>query len=430
VETDSQPEVETNITSRALEESDLSADQVAVYEPLKKWVFKGTLVPGQQNPLLLTMGGFAGCGKTSLLSILARNLGKIRAAFCALTGKAAGVLRKKLRAVGFNTSGDNYCGTIHGLIYAPIQDKRTGRVYYSKKTSLDYDVIVVDESSMISKDIYEDLAEYGLPILAVGDHGQLEPMSKGFNLMEHPLLRLEKIHRQAEDNPIIRLAEVIRKTGKIHRELADGVFVRIAAKAGLKEELRRLFDKDKPVESLFDQAVLTYTNYARTRINSMVRHFRFGSSPELPQKYDQVICLRNARVGGRDGPKVFNGMRGYMRADSVVLETNRNLQKAKILFPDEELTISENVSRWQFGREKTFSNFQDLHVHGLHPKHWNEVGMLIDYGYCLTTHKAQGSQFSDVVVCYERPSIVDDEGFRRWLYTSVSRSSDKLVILM
>ena len=56
---------------------------------------------------------------------------------------------------------------------------------------------------MVNEDIFKDLLSYNIPIIAVGDHVQLAPIEGMFNLMEKPQLRLENIHRQEENNPIM-----------------------------------------------------------------------------------------------------------------------------------------------------------------------------------------------------------------------------------
>ena len=63
--------------------------------------------------------------------------------------------------------------------------------------------------------MFEDLKSFGVPILAVGDHGQLPPVRGTFNLMEKPDIRLTKIHRQAENDPIVRLSILAREEGQI-----------------------------------------------------------------------------------------------------------------------------------------------------------------------------------------------------------------------
>ena len=58
---------------------------------------------------------------------------------------------------------------------------------------------------------FHDLLSFGLPVLFVGDHGQLEPIGTSAGLMADPHVRLETIHRQARGNPILRLATALRE---------------------------------------------------------------------------------------------------------------------------------------------------------------------------------------------------------------------------
>src|SRR5208282_6828508 len=80
-------------------------------------------------------------------------------------------------------------------------------------------LIIVDEASMVADDMVRDLQSFHVPILAVGDHGQLPPVGGVGSLMKNPMLRLEQIHRQAEGNPIIALSKMIREQGRIPDEL-------------------------------------------------------------------------------------------------------------------------------------------------------------------------------------------------------------------
>ncbi len=90
----------------------------------------------------------------------------------------------------------------------------------------------------------------------------------------------------------------------------------------------------------------------------------------------------------------------------------------------------DNMLKYQFGFQKTFSSFQELENFGMEVKHWNEVGLLFDYGYAMTVHKAQGSQMNNVVLFNERPAPVSEDNYRRWLYTAVSRASTNLVVIL
>src|SRR5690606_24251481 len=187
--------------SAALREDDLSPDQMEVYEKLLRWA----LDPDHESQYL-TLGGYAGTGKSTLVALLARRLTETtRVAFCAYTGKAANVVQRKLAEAGVTPA---FCGTLHSLRYSAEVDGKTGRlVGFWPKDDLDADLVVVDEASMVGETIWSDLLQTGKKVLAVGDHGQLEPVEgEMISLVKDPVLRLEKIHRQAEGNPIIRFA--------------------------------------------------------------------------------------------------------------------------------------------------------------------------------------------------------------------------------
>lgn len=118
--------------------------------------------------------------------------------------------------------------TIHRLIYVPFK-KKGEQIRYVPRQGLEMaggepiSIIIVDEASMLDHLTNIDLRRYKVPILYVGDHGQLQPIGTDPGLMANPNFRLEQIHRQAWGNPIIRLAaafrEVIKRFGspeKIH----------------------------------------------------------------------------------------------------------------------------------------------------------------------------------------------------------------------
>lgn len=408
----------------------LSNDQEVAYNTIAKWLAEGGKVhPSQKNPLLLSLGGFAGTGKTTLVSTIAREFGTaIRFAFCALSGRAASVLGRKLQDQGIRFGdGGHYCGTIHGLIYRPIENEEGEVTFWARKETLDYDVIVLDEASMVSEDIFKDLASYGKEILAVGDHGQLPPIEGKFSLMREPNLRLEKIHRQAAENPIINLSMQVRERGRVPKNYKDNEHVSVIQKTDYVDLLRGIYQNVREPEQILDTAVLCYRNATRSRLNIMLRNMVFGSISPVPLSDDIVICLRNA-TNFRKEP-LYNGFRGYFVG--TVDETDEHFWGGKIRFPYEGIeTKAWNLLKYQFGYPKTFSSFSELEDFGMEIKHWSQAGLLFDYGYAMTVHKAQGSQMSNVILFNERPRPVSEDGYRRWLYTAITRSSDKLTIIL
>jgi exodeoxyribonuclease-5 len=362
------------------------------------------------------------------------------------------VLGNKLAKRGVKTtteveSDGHYCGTIHSLLYTPKIDSETGElVGWEKRGYVDHGLIVVDEASMVPREIYDDLEALGLPILAVGDHGQLAPVQgRDFNLMGAPDLRLERIHRQAEGNPVIQLSAEVRRTGRIDPGFADEKHIKIVPSwkdvgQTLKDIFLRPPEDHRQTLEVLDTAVLCYTNKTRMKINRTARQLRFGQGVSAdPMLGDVVVCLRNLHDLG-----IYNGFRGfYTSCPDVVSEHWYWIKKkqlrttsgphwiyGEIEFPQEDRLLTGTVSRYHFMRYYPIRQFDDLEEFCFFPRSWPEVGPLFDFGYGLTVHKAQGSQFSEVVLIYERPGPVSDENFRRWLYTAVTRASGRLTIAL
>jgi exodeoxyribonuclease-5 len=353
----------------------------------------------------MTMGGFAGTGKTHTIAHVVRSIDpekRPRIAFCAFTGKAASILRSKLEAVEAMES-DDFCGTIHSLIYNPIFNAQKQVIGYTKKepVDVDYKLIICDEASMIDEQIFTDLMSYSIPILAVGDHGQLPPVMGRFNLMEQPDIRLEKIHRQAKDNPIIRLSMMAREDGRIPvGEYGPGV-----RKVEGREELHAVDLAEKPL-------FLCGKNETRVRLNGFVRA-KLGIKSAAPVAGDVVICLKNNRFRN-----LFNGLTGRI----VDIESmQEHWYYASILIDGQPFPFSGKISRHQFNQRYPLREVPGLDA--------DEIGNLFDFGYCLTVHKAQGSESKNVVVIEERMSAQTDDTWRRWLYTAITRAKERLLIV-
>jgi exodeoxyribonuclease-5 len=493
----------------------LSNDQRDAYDDIMRWVERSYM--GDDSNPLLTLGGYAGTGKSTLVSLVAEQANL--PAFCAYTGKATSVLRRKLREAGTATVGAQrpgrdgapslerkpFCGTIHSLIYRPcaclepqpvalekpcpekncphetqwamggsvcggghvdlIEDEKafeklkakTKLIYAQKgpdgvciacgdrqwirREALDrhYDLIIVDEASMVDDKMLRDLLSYQIPILAVGDHGQLPPVGGSGSLMKAPMLRLERIHRQAEGNPIIALSKMIREEGRLPQaDLGDAV------RFGHLRFVDRILEEryeDASAERLLEMGLACYTNRRRVGLNTSVRRARgiARTGHELPVEGEHVVCLRNIKA--RDGsPPIANGMRGVLtsnavpspkfdvRGDKKISESETHL-RGTIAFPEDEIDERPYEMLWkQFGRDKTFNRPEDLaRETGIFS--FAMAGALFDFGFAMTVHKMQGSQFDDLVVCAERPGPVSDDDWRRWLYTAVTRAALKLTIL-
>ena len=381
---------------------DLTAEQAQARDAVRAW-YDDTGRP------LLTLGGYAGTGKTTTLGAIAASLSSVRIAYCCFTGKASLVLASKLRAAGVNPE---YCGTIHSLIYEC--DRKNGVTRWKRVPRLDFDLLVIDEASMVGDEVFRDLSSYGIPILAVGDHGQLPPVSGKLNLMESPQIRLERVHRQAEGSPIIKLSMMARLEGKIpYGNYGPGV-CKI-----------RGFDFDR-IKEPKNGMVLCGTNATRVGLNASLRR---RTGPPVPGEC--VVCLRNDREAG-----VFNGSVGEILS---LDEACPNAGKEKSDGPgymckphcqkhyDGEIDFGDGVTwhgaivRDQFGAPKTIDEYERTKV-------GCTLGGQFDYAYALTAHKAQGSEFENVIIVDESSWMKEDDR-RRWAYTAITRAKSKLTII-
>jgi exodeoxyribonuclease-5 len=385
----------------------LSQDQANALREVGAW-YRSKSAP------YLTLGGYAGTGKTTLIAYLRKALkdydADVSVGFCAYTGKAARVLQEKLRDYKVMRRGDSVT-TIHSLIYT-TEEGPSGAPRWIRKDKLERDLIIVDEASMVDKVIWEDLLAFGIPVLAVGDHGQLPPVGGAFNLMANPQIRLDRIFRQAEGSPIIEVATLARQTGVIPvGEFGPGVRKLDRAQPETGVMVQEMLESWRP-----DLLILCGYNATRVKLNAAIRQMRDVESVE-PQSGDQVVCLRNNRT-----KHVFNGMIGrIVRAVPALGEEGERWYEAEIELEGEDYTYTGYILREQFGANETVKDVP------LAPD--GERGDLWDFGYALTVHKAQGSQSPRVLVFEERFGRSSEEDWRRWLYTAVTRAETELTIV-
>ncbi len=429
------------MTDRSLSRSDLSPDQLRVYEAMLDWV-------NGDRGNLLTIGGFAGTGKSTLLGLFAAET-DLKVAYVSFTGRASSIIDKKLNASGvattnractdsddkldgqyghlFYSPGDEeakrpFCGTIHRLLYRPFIDGVTEELLgWEKRLELDrpYDLIVVDEASMIDAKIVTDMLQHGARIMAVGDHGQLPPVMGDGSLMARPMLRLEKIHRQAEGSPIIQLSRVLREEGRLDRSLADGRQLRFgSAKEISSPALADMLSREK-----LNAAVLCWKNATRVHVNRTVRE-HLGFAGKLPQMGEPLISLKNYTP-------IMNGMRGLLTCDADQPYPDEWwLVRTKIEFPDEGIPeTQQDVCRDQFHRARPFETVDELKAAGMKVFSMGQAGRQFDFGYAMTIHKSQGSQFKHAVVVVDWRQDYSNDVNRRLAYTAITRAAERLTVL-
>ncbi len=334
--------------------------------------------------------GYAGTGKTTLAKHLAEGVdGTV--VFGAFTGKAALVMRNK---------GCHGASTIHSLIYRPSDTGENTPTFSMNRDSIvrKADLVVIDECSMVDEELGRDLLSFGKPILVLGDPAQLPPVSGGGFFTEHePDILLTEVHRQARDNPIIALSMSVRE-GK---DLGYGRYgdSRIVSRSDVL-----------PDDILKTDQVLVGRNITRRNYNSRMRELK-GFSGDIPVAGERLICLRNNKNKGTLNGSLWDVM--------TVGRDRRGRIKMHILpdpNPPEAKQVRVNVWPHFFqGRENELT----------WPQRRNSDEF--DFGYVLTTHKAQGSQWNDVVLFDE--SYAFREHRQRWLYTAITRAAERITIV-
>ncbi len=389
---------------------DLSPDQSRALEQLLAWVKKPT-------SRSITLGGYAGTGKTTLISVLRRELLTLfpehTIAFAAFTGKASQVLRITLEEHQALFPQDS-CTTIHKLLYTPSIDKEGRLLAWKKTATLDANLLIIDEASMITDGLWMDLCSFGIPIIAIGDHGQLPPIGGSFNLLQKPDITLERIHRQAEGNPILRLAEEARQFGRI----TPGTYAKCVRK--FSHSVQEAHEIDQVIDHLFsnyheDMLILCGRNRTRVQLNQAIRAKQGRESAE-PEAGEKVVCLKNIYSGV--SLPIYNGMTGIIERLNV---EEPHWYQAEINFGDDQRIYEGRINRSQFHALNLVERIEGIEA--------KQIGDRFDFGYALTVHKAQGSQAKTVILFEERFEKADDDSWRRWLYTAVTRARENLYII-
>jgi exodeoxyribonuclease-5 len=413
----------------------LTKEQAVAKDRIMTWI-------GTPMSWMFYLGGFAGTGKTFLLGDVINSLDD-KPHCLAPTGKAASVLQKKLKGVEVRTihsaiykpnmpdvselerlqialeerkawAGDNAGDDGVNILREEIeQEKRKlagEKLTFHNNDKKDIergDLVIVDEASMVTKRMIADLENTGARVLFVGDPGQLPPVGdSGYFSHQKPDALLSEVQRQALDNPIIELSMKVRQGDPCHWLIEN------------KHILKRPKDGYAITDLAKADQVLTGTNWMRRRINRGLRTVHnIPKDLWYPQTGEKLICLKNQYVRGG---WVINGVQcvaagtcepdkktGNMLMD--VLYEEKALTEIKIYPYPFEAHYNPNAVEDPWPARSGFSEF--------------------DFGYAITVHKSQGSEWDKVV-------LVDDEMFarniadrKRWLYTAVTRAKEHLTWL-
>lgn len=411
----------------------LSSGQQEAADKVKSWYEEADeLRDNAAGKPIFRLFGYAGTGKTTTIRAIISQLGLELGSdvlFGAYTGKAAMVMRRQ----GLPAS------TIHSLIYKVVDPDRKKCQELHKKlneetnegeknrirqelqlaskpsfqlrlpeeTPLeDASLLVLDECSMVNSDMLKDLLTFGVPLLVLGDPGQLPPIEGESPLTSvEPDIMLTEIHRQAEGNPIIAYATRARQN----------IPLPFGEMGSSRNIMKSMLTRDDILG--FDQ-ILCGKNNTRKAINEEVRRLQGRVSP-YPEAGEKLICLRNSTENG-----LFNGMICYVDRVGDLLDSSIELFIRRETDEPTSDPIRVLALRAHFD---VYSDKLALDK----VKWWERTDTdEFDFGYGITVHKSQGSQWDSVC-------LIDDKMFKgwgnpgdrkRWLYTGITRAVDRICV--
>lgn len=408
---------------------------------------------------------------------------KLSIVFCSFTGRA--VEQMKLR---LPREYHNVCGTIHGdkvLSYEPefydtIDDegapKQSMRFVptYNENNPLPYDVYVIDETGMLSVELWNTLHAAMLPqakVILVGDINQLPPVYGrsilGYAMSRWPTFELTKIHRQAANNPIIANAHRVLDgappmpvKGKFDMDdLKDAGSN--AAQDRIIAILRYLHRKNE-FNPMLDTAIVPHNVGAlgKDQLNELILPFfnphnalhprtliRTGISTVHFAVGDKIMMLTNDKnnglTNGQIGKVVNISLNGkYKNIAGMIAQADLEKNKKVHISEDSEFNLEvEDMDRTYATegakKENELSQRQSSHIvtadfgtnGNAYEVTFSNAGQFraIAHAYVVTCHKSQGGEYSVVVILVHSANNVSLS--REWLYTAITRARDRVVLV-
>ena len=430
----------------------LNKEQEEAKELIVKWYNNGF-----PEKLCFVLTGYAGTGKTFLVNHIVQDVLHLNnVAYVAPTGKAASVLIQR---------GAINASTIHKLIYNRVEMEHTtvinGKTIKTKKFEFvkkpnipNYQLIVVDETSMVDKKMMEDLISFGKPLLCGGDLGQLPAIDKANDLLDKPDYNLTTIVRQSEDDMIVKLATNAR----------HGIPIKTGNYGNVKVVNKNLLSHEsmKSILTKADQ-IICGTNKTRMKINREIKTY-FGLDTNKINEGEKIICLLNnwekeldilgeyylvnGIIGHASNIKFNTGVYDvglltftpdFLSESTPDLPFDTNIftsaQKFKyqmhqqLYFMDDgsyELKdpfLPKDTKESNDEYNNRLKNYARLRRDSL----YTELLNFFDSAYCISCHKAQGSEWNNVVVFDE--SGIFGENANKWLYTAITRAKKNLIII-
>ncbi|MBT8393397.1 MAG: AAA family ATPase [Bacteroidia bacterium] len=425
---------------------------------------------------LFLLKGFAGTGKTTIISTIVNNLWKVTrsAVLLAPTGRAAKVI-------------SNYSGkeafTIHKKIYFPRKDKSGSIKFVLQPNKHKKTLFIVDESSMIpdipgdsklfeNGSLLDDLVHYAYSghqckLLLIGDTAQLPPVKLDISpaLDERTLsvnynkevvkLELDEVVRQEQDSGILHNATLLRET------LIDGFYESFKFSLNAFTDIVRLVDGYEIMDAINDSysnlgnedtAIIVRSNKRANLYNQQIRSRILFQENELSPG-DYLMVVKNNYFWLKptsDAGFIANGdiievleifkieeLYGFRFADvkvrmvdyprmrsfeTVLLLDTIHAETPSLPYEASNRLYQEVVKDF----ESESSNYRKF-LKVKNNKHFN--ALQVKFSYAITCHKSQGGQWNTVFV--EQPYLPNgiDKDYVRWLYTAITRAKEKLYLI-
>ena len=368
------------------------------------------------------ISGYAGTGKSTLVKFIVAALPNINpdedVIYTSFTGKATQVLQKK---------GNKNVSTLHKLLFESIP-KPDGTFFRKPVEFIPYKIVIVDECSMVPKELLQRLIKYNVHIICLGDPGQLPPINKNEDnhLLDHPHVFLDEIMRQEAESEIINLTMDIRAGKPLTRYQGKEV---------------QVLNKDELTTGmlLWADQIICAKNETRIALNNQMRDL-LGKSGG-PQDGDKVICLKNNWdiYSVNDNPLV-NGTIGYLKDSfSTYINLPRQItsdgqpKKIDILTANFISDTEEDYGILNMDKQLITTGVPGLdwktsYKMGRNWRFQDKIPDQFTYGYAITCHKSQGSEWDNVLVI-EEGFPFEKEEHKQWLYTAATRAAKKLVII-